>query len=85
MRDLGALQVYIAQDSQAAAQNQTALVLAASRRLLRFPASGRPGRLTETRELVVPRTPFVIPYRVSGDVIEILGVLHGRRRWPESF
>ncbi|MBA3811266.1 MAG: type II toxin-antitoxin system RelE/ParE family toxin [Caulobacteraceae bacterium] len=83
VRDLGALQLYIAQDSQAAARRQTALILAATHGLPRFPASGRPGRLTGTRELVVPRTPFVIPYRVRGEIIEILGVLHGRRRWPK--
>ena len=35
-----------------------------------------------TRELVVPRTAYIVPYRVREDVVEILRVLHGARRWP---
>jgi toxin ParE1/3/4 len=34
------------------------------------------------RELVVGCAPYVLPYRVRGDVVEILRVLHGRQRWP---
>jgi toxin ParE1/3/4 len=35
-----------------------------------------------TRELVVE--PYVIAYRVKRGVLQILRVLHGARRWPES-
>jgi addiction module RelE/StbE family toxin len=56
----------------------------AARRLLVFPESGRPGRVEDTRELVVARTAIVIPYRVVGDVIRLLRVLHGAREWPEQ-
>jgi toxin ParE1/3/4 len=47
-----------------------------------MPGRGRPGRLTGTRELVVP--PFVIAYRVGRNSrdIEILRILHGARNWP---
>jgi toxin ParE1/3/4 len=31
---------------------------------------------------VVPKTPFVVPYRVRDDVLEILRVYHHARRWP---
>ena len=51
--------------------------------LLRFPESGRLGRRSGTRELVVNRTPYVVPYRLRGATIEILRVLHGRQRWPD--
>jgi len=37
-----------------------------------------------TRELVVVKTPFVVPYRVVGSEIQILRVLHGARSWPNS-
>ena len=46
------------------------------------PEIGRPGRLEGTRELIVVGTPFILPYRVRGDRIEIVGVIHGARRWP---
>jgi toxin ParE1/3/4 len=49
------------------------------------PEIGRPGRIPGTRELVITNTPFVVPYRVRGDLIEVLSVFHGARRWPDSF
>jgi toxin ParE1/3/4 len=45
---------------------------------------GRPGRVPGTRELVIPKTPFIVPYRLQRKVIQILRVYHGARRWPES-
>ena len=47
------------------------------------PGLGRAGRVSGTRELVVARTPYVVPYRVKGEVIEALRVYHGAQRWPE--
>lgn len=38
-----------------------------------------------TRELVITGTPYLVPYRVVGDVIVILRVLHGARQWPDRF
>lgn len=49
-----------------------------------MPHMGRPGRVPGTRELVVPRTPFIVPYQVTGKTVEILRVYHGARRWPEQ-
>ncbi len=43
---------------------------------------GRPGRVLGTRELVVSETPYVIPYRVRQDRLELLAVFHGRQKWP---
>ena len=34
-----------------------------------------------TREWVVVRTPYVIVYQVTGGVLEILHVWHGRQDW----
>jgi toxin ParE1/3/4 len=38
-----------------------------------------------SRELVVTGTPFVVAYRVNGESIQILAVLHGARKWPKPF
>jgi toxin ParE1/3/4 len=59
-------------------------IIAAVQALGDLPQRGRRGRWPGTRELVVPRTPYVIPYRVRGEVIEILRVFHGARRWPDK-
>jgi toxin ParE1/3/4 len=83
LRDLSAARAYIALDSPAAATQQIEYVFAAVETLTRFAESGRPGRRAGTRELVVNRTPFIVAYRVRGEVVELLRVLHGRQRWPE--
>lgn len=76
---------FIAQDNPCAAAMTAKRILNAVERLKQFPASGRPGLLPHTRELVVPGTPFFIPYRVKGESVEILGVIHGARKWPLTF
>jgi plasmid stabilization system protein ParE len=49
-------------------------------RLAELPNLGRSGRVSGTRELVVPGTRYVIPYRVRGERLEIIAVFHGRQR-----
>jgi predicted transcriptional regulator len=46
------------------------------------PQMGRPGRLPGTRELVLSGTPFIVPYRVKRERLELLAVFDGRRQWP---
>ena len=46
---------------------------------------GRPGRVPGTRELVVPKTSCIIAYRALDDHVEILAIIHSKRRWPSSF
>jgi toxin ParE1/3/4 len=84
LRDLAALREYISRERPEAAESQVELILAAVERLARFPHSGRRGRRSGTRELVVSQTPYLVPYRVGGELVEVLGVLHGRQRWPDA-
>jgi toxin ParE1/3/4 len=83
--DLAAVRWYIKQyDPQAAAQ-VAERIRAAVARLGKVPEIGRPGRVTGTRELLVPRTPYILPYRVIGERLEIIAVFHSSRKWPEEF
>jgi toxin ParE1/3/4 len=75
---------YIAQDSPAAAARVETKIKHAVEKLRRFPALGRAGRVAGTRELVIPGTPYIIPYRARHDNIEILRVFHAARKWPEK-
>ena len=84
IEDLRHLRDHIARDNPRAATDIATKVLDAVERLLSFPASGRPGRVPNTRELVIPGTPLVIPYTVTDRGVEIVAVLHGARRWPEA-
>jgi toxin ParE1/3/4 len=71
---------YIAGDNPAAAKRVEADVKRAVEKLRRFPSLGRPGRVAGTREMVIPRTPYIVPYRVCQDTLEILRVFHAARR-----
>ena len=42
-------------------------------------------RVEGTRELVVPRTPYIVAYTVIGDEVMILSIIHSARRWPDRF
>jgi toxin ParE1/3/4 len=76
------LRDYIAKDSERSAATVAARILDAIVALEAHPELGRPGRIVGTRELVVPGTPYLIPYRVRRDRLELLAVFHGRQRWP---
>lgn len=50
-------------------------------RVSRFPDSGSPSpEGEETRWALIETFPFAIVYRPQGDLIEILAVMHQRRR-----
>ena len=74
---------YIAADNIVAASETGERLFASIDALERHPEMGREGRVAGTRELVVP--PYVVAYSLTGDVIEILAILHGARKWPDSF
>jgi toxin ParE1/3/4 len=54
-------------------------------RLTTNPELGRTGRVHGTRELIVGGTPFIVPYRLREDVVEIITIFHAARRWPDRF
>lgn len=67
---------YIAQDNPVAASNAAESIWETATRLEHHPYIGRPGRLKGTRELVVPRLPYVIRYRIKTETVEILRIHH---------
>jgi addiction module RelE/StbE family toxin len=75
---------YIGNDSPDAADRFIETIFAPVDRLAKYPASGRPGRVLGTRELVVPGTPYIVPYRIRENRVEVLLVLHGARKWPRK-
>jgi toxin ParE1/3/4 len=84
LANVGAEAEYIARDNPAAARRIVRAVEQAVELLARYPALGRPGRVAGTRELVVPGTPYIIPYRVREGRVEVLRVFHAARKWPPS-
>jgi len=74
---------YIAQDNPKAAAEFVLHLRDSALMLGEQPNLGRPGRIHGTRELVVSNLPYIIPYRVRNNTVEILRVFHTARKWPE--
>ena len=85
LKNLEAEAEYIARDNPKAAASVVQKIYNAVMSLEQHPALGRPGRVPETRELIVPDTPYIVPYRVKGRRIEVLRVFHSARRRPTGF
>jgi toxin ParE1/3/4 len=73
---------FIARDNPLAAINQDEEIERQINMLLTHPKMGRPGRVTGTRELVISSTPFVVIYRLQGQSIDVLRLLHSAQQWP---
>ena len=73
---------YIARDNPRAALEQGDCIARQVTQLVEHPEMGRAGRTHGTHEMVVSRTPFVVVYRLRGERIELLRVLHGALQWP---
>ena len=85
LADLDQATEFISQDNSEAAKRTVKRIRDAARLLSDQPGAGHPGRVHGTRELVIADTPFILPYRVVKNTVQILRVLHGARKWPEQF
>ena len=84
LQHVGELWQFVAAENLRLADDLIDRIVVAVDRLENYPHSGRTGRIPDTRELVVPGTPFLVAYRV-GTAIQVLAVLHGARQWPDAF
>lgn len=80
--DLKAIKKYICADNILAAQDVVSHIIEKIETVLvPNPSAGRAGRVLRTRELVITKYPYIVPYQVREDVIYILRVLHTSRKW----
>jgi toxin ParE1/3/4 len=84
LRNLHQAVNYIAQDNPIAAASVAESIWEVVTRLEQHPYMGRLGRLKGTREVVVPRLPYVIRYRIKTETLEILRIHHMAQRSPEG-
>lgn len=82
--DLERIVDYIAIDSPRAALVLFETIERQLDLLAQFPKAGRVGRIDGTRELVIARTPYIVAYRIVGETVEIVTVLHGAMQWPDE-
>lgn len=78
---------HIARDDPAAARLVVKRIHHATGQLIENPSLGHPGRIFGTRELIVPGTHYIIPYRVRPRLnqVEILRVFHSSRKPPDHW
>jgi toxin ParE1/3/4 len=81
-RDVNEIWDFIEVRNPDAAELVSSEILRAVEGLLQFPKRGKPGRIKETRELVVAGLPYVVVYLLADERVVILRVLHGAQDWP---
>jgi len=79
-QDIGDIYAYYAERDPDSAGRVIGAILHAINGLDQFPLIGRHGATPGTRERIVTRYPYRIIYRIKGDTIEILRVIHGARQ-----
>ncbi|MFO7875595.1 MAG: type II toxin-antitoxin system RelE/ParE family toxin [Desulfovermiculus sp.] len=83
LSDIDNIFKYIANDDEGAARSVARKIYDASKELDKYPQVGRKGTVTGTRELIIPRWPYILIYRhQERSALEILRVLHAKQKWP---
>jgi Plasmid stabilization system protein len=77
--------VFLAKENPVVAGEFIKEVYRLTQLLLDSPALGRPGRVPGTKELVLPNYPYLIPYRIRGNQVQILRVFHTRQAPPKQW
>jgi addiction module RelE/StbE family toxin len=72
---------YIWHDNPAAARKIRARIERHAAYLAHQPFMGRPGAIPDTRE-TIPHPSYRLVYRIAGDVVFVLAVVHTSRQWP---
>jgi toxin ParE1/3/4 len=85
LNSLERARAYIAQDNPAAAERVRERIVNAVRDLADMPNMGRPGRVEDTRELVVAGTPYIVVYTVLDNQVAIIAVQNSAQKWPDRF
>ena len=83
VRDFTQICDYISEPGSAATARRVAFSIYQRIGILtKFPEFGRTGRQPETRELVFSGLPYLAVYRLRGESVEDLRILHGAQDWP---
>jgi len=82
LEDLHGIGSYLAEHDPEAARDVARHIWAAGQSLAKAPSRGRPGRVPDTRELVLTKYPYFLAYRVSKRTVHILRILHTSRQYP---
>lgn len=85
IRDLQQIRLYISEHDSKAARDVAKTIKHTVHLLVEYPQLGVQTRVEGVYEKQVPNLPFLIPYRIKEDVIEILAVFNTRQIKPEGW
>lgn len=81
--DLENLREYLEPQSPQGYTRVATAIFTTMAQLESFPLLGREGRVENTYEIAVPRTPFLVIYSLNDPLfIDIDRVLHGKQKYP---
>jgi len=85
LNDINEIAEFIALDNPVAAPKVVSIIYDRVKLLSEHPNMGRHGRVANTRELVITGIPFIIPYRINNNVLEVIRVFHSSMDWKSNF
>lgn len=85
VHSLDSAMAYVAQDDEDTAERMSEYIRLRVENLREQPYLGRTGQVNGTRELVIDKYPFIIPYRVKDGELQILDVFHTSRKPPKNW
>lgn len=83
LTDVKQLYAYIAEDNATAARQMVTRIQQGVETLKKHPYMGKPGRVNDTRELMIGKSPYCVVYQLQQSCILILAVIHQAQRWPD--
>jgi len=78
--DFQSIHNFIAADNPEAARQQCVFIYESIDQLNKFPRSGKPDKKTADYLLPIPRTPYVLTYRLQGKIVLLRRIRHGAQR-----
>jgi toxin ParE1/3/4 len=70
-------------ENPAAAHRIARRIYQAVELLKAFPMRGRPGRVTGTRELIIPGLPYIVVYRIAQQWVHVLRIRHAAQDYTD--
>ncbi len=83
-KDIDSVYNYLAKDDSNIAQVALDRIENLIDHLIFHPELGKQGRVKGTRELIIPKVPFIVVYKVEDDFITIIAVIHVSKRWSNN-
>ncbi len=80
--DLAGVYEYYAERDYEHMERVVRAILLACEGIPQFPLMGKQGALEGTRERLMSRYPYRLVYRIAGDDIIILRIMHTKQQWP---